>query len=400
LPRSWSIFKQDNESLGHDTGDELLKLVAGRIRSATRALDVVIRLGGDDFVIVQTGEPQPAGAEKLAARLVELLARPFLAAGEQINVGASVGIAIVGYGTDTSDELLTHANLALREAKSHGRGLYRFFAPDLAQRARARFELEVDLRRALPLKELSLFYQPQLRLADKRICGFEALMRWSHPLRGWVSPAEFIPLAEKIGEIHAIGAWALRTACRDAMQWPSHYGVAVNVSPIQFANDDLVEAVRGALAESGLPAERLEVEITEGVLLNNTDAAMERLAAVNALGVSIAMDDFGTGYSSLGYLTRFPFSKIKIDQSFLRGEQTQRSRALVEGILAIGERLGMTTIAEGVETEQQLAELTAHGCSQAQGYLISRPLTLDATMKFIAAHETHLTGAPVDDAIE
>jgi len=387
-------FKQVNESLGHDAGDELLKLVANRIRSVVRSFDAVIRLGGDDFLVVQTSVAQPAGAQALAERLVELLARPFLARGEQINVDVSVGIAIVGRGTESSDDLLKHADLALREAKAAGRGSYRSFEPELEQRARARREVEVHLRRALALKELSLFYQPQMRLRDKRICGFEALMRWHNPQRGWVSPAEFIPLAEKIGEIDAMGAWALRTACRDAMQWPGDYSVAVNVSPLQFASNDLVEAVRGALADSGLPAERLEVEITEGALLHNTEAALTRLAAIKDLGVSIAMDDFGTGYSSLGYLTRFPFSKIKIDQSFLRGEQSARSRALVHGILALGDSLGMTTIAEGVETEQQLADLGRHGCMLAQGFLIGRPLPFDAVTKFIAAHEAQLREHP------
>jgi EAL domain-containing protein (putative c-di-GMP-specific phosphodiesterase class I) len=197
-----------------------------------------------------------------------------------------------------------------------------------------------------------------------------------------------------------MGAWALRTACRDAMTWPKHYRVAVNVSPIQFASDELLEAVRGALTASGLPAERLEVEITEGVLLNNTDAAMKRLMALKELGVSIAMDDFGTGYSSLGYLTRFPFSKIKIDQSFLRGEQTPRSRALIQGIIALGERLGMTTIAEGVETEEHIAQLAEYGCMQVQGFLIGRPLPLDGATAFIAAHEAHTTGARLIDATQ
>ena len=271
-------------------------------------------------------------------------------------------------------EALRRAELALYEAKAGGGGTFRFFQPELAQRVVERRELELDLRRALRLQEFTLAFQPLVRLRDRRIRAFEALLRWNTPRRGTVSPAEFIPLAEEIGEIHAIGAWVTRTACMQAAAWPSDVSVAVNVSPVQFERTDVVGMVRDALAASGLAPERLELEITEGVLMRHTGAALAHLWVLHSMGVRIALDDFGTGYSSLSYLNSFPFSKLKIDQSFIRGDESPKARALVKAILALGASLEITTLAEGVETQEQCDALVAAGCEYAQGYLFGKPM--------------------------
>ncbi|MFD2191734.1 EAL domain-containing protein [Pistricoccus aurantiacus] len=368
-------FKQVNDTLGHATGDELLKLAARRMRSVTRESDKLIRLGGDEFAVLQTRGVQPDGARSVASRLVELMQRPFLIKGHQINSGASVGVAILGHGTEKPEELLKHADLALYEAKRQGRSRLCFFEPTLEHRALERRSLELDLRRALALRQFSLLYQPQKSLSGNRISGFEALIRWDHHERGRVSPMDFIPLAEEIGEIHHIGEWVMRTACREAMTWSEELNVAVNVSPVQFENDDIVSIVAKALETSGLAPERLELEITESTLLGNSEAVMKRLWAIRALGVGIAMDDFGTGYASLSYLNSFPFSKLKIDRTFLQqAEQSPRAKALMRSILAMGKSLGMATVAEGVETLDQYEELSRGGCTTAQGYYIAKPM--------------------------
>jgi diguanylate cyclase (GGDEF)-like protein len=376
-------FKRVNDTLGHGAGDTLLKLVAKRLKSVARIDDLVVRMGGDEFVILHTIGLQPIGAESVGKRVVELINRPFIVDGQQVNIGASVGIAALNHGTDDANDLMKHADLALYEAKAAGRGIVRFFEPALAQRAIERRQLEIDLRRALGLKEFMLMYQPQVNMADGSLQGFEALVRWQNPSRGLVSPADFIPLAEETGEIHAIGEWVLRTACKEAMSWDGDFTVAVNVSPIQFESDQIIDIVRDTLASTGLPPERLELEITEGVLMKDTDSALKYLWTLKSLGVGIAMDDFGTGYSSLSYLNSFPFSKIKIDQSFVRVENTPKSRALVQAIISLGASLNMKTIAEGVETEAQFDELAAGGCMEAQGYLISRPISPKAITDFI-----------------
>lgn len=377
-------FKQVNDTLGHGAGDTLLKLVAKRIKSASREDDTVVRMGGDEFVVLHTIGLQPIGAESVAKRIIELMSRSFLIDGQQVNIGASVGIAALNFGTDNITDLLKHADLALYEAKAAGRGTFMFFEPALAMRAVERRNLEVDLRRALGLKEFILMYQPQVNMTDGALQGFEALIRWQNPARGFVSPSDFIPLAEEMGEIHAIGEWTLRTACKEAMSWDGNFSVAVNVSPIQFENERIVDIVRNVLASTGLSPERLELEITEGVLMKNFDNALKQLWAIKSLGVGIAMDDFGTGYSSLSYLNSFPFSKIKIDQSFVRGENSPKSRALVQAIISLGENLEMKTIAEGVETKEQYDQLAAGGCLAAQGYLISRPIPTMAIADFIS----------------
>jgi diguanylate cyclase (GGDEF)-like protein len=378
-------FKQVNDTLGHEAGDTLLKLASKRIKSAVRSNDLVIRIGSDEFVVLHTSGLQPIGAESLSKRIVELISRPFLIESQQVNIGASVGIAVLNHGTDNTSDLLKHADLALYEAKATGRSSIKFFEPALAKRATERRQMEIDLRRALGLKEFKLMYQPQVNMATGSLQGFEALIRWHNPARGMVSPADFIPLAEETGEIHAIGEWTLLAACKEAMNWDGNFSVAVNVSPIQFENEKIVDIVKQTLESTGLPPERLELEITEGVLMKDQNKVQKILWAIKSIGVGIAMDDFGTGYSSLSYLNSFPFSKIKIDQSFVRLENTPKSRALIQAIISLGLSLNMKTIAEGVETEAQFNELAAGGCMEAQGYLISRPIPPQAISDFIVS---------------
>lgn len=387
-------FKKVNDTLGHGAGDTLLKFVAKRILSATSENDTVVRMGGDEFVVLHAIGLQPISAESIAKRIVELMGRPFLIDGQQVNIGASIGIAALNHGTDTITDLLKHADLALYKAKAAGRGVVIFFEPEFALLAMARYNFEIDLRRALALKEFILMYQPQVNLTDGNLQGFEALISWQNPARGLVSPLDFMPLAEEIGEIHAIGEWVLRTACKEAMSWDGNFSVAVNVSPIQFENGRLVDIVSNVLASTGLQPDRLELEITEGVLMNGFDNALKQLWALKSLGVRIAMDDFGTGYSSLSYLNSFPFSKIKIDESFVRGESSPKSRALVQAIISLGETLDMTTIAEGVETQEQYNRLTDSGCLAAQGRLISDPIPAKAISEFISglSHKTTSAG--------
>lgn len=377
-------FKQVNDTLGHGAGDSLLKLAAKRIKSAARENDLIIRLGGDEFVVLHTIGMQPIGAYSVANRIVELMAKPFIINGQQVNIGASVGLSALHHGTNASIDLLRHADLALYEAKAAGRNAVRFFEPSFALYAQDKRELEIDLSRALVLKQFRLVYQPQIMIAGGELNGFEALIRWQHPERGNIPPIDFISLAENTGEIHAIGEWILNTACKEAKSWKEELSIAVNVSPIQFDNDRIIEVVKNALASSGLPAKRLELEITESVLMKDLASVQKILWTIKNMGVGIAMDDFGTGYSSLSYLNSFPFTKIKIDQSFVRVEQSDKSRALVNAIISLGASLNMKTIAEGVETEEQFNELAAGGCIAAQGYLISKPLAPNAIAAFIS----------------
>jgi diguanylate cyclase (GGDEF)-like protein len=379
-------FKAVNDTLGHPVGDALLKMVAQRLRSAVREGDVVARLGGDEFAILQIGGEQPQAADALARRLVDLIGRTYVAQGHMLNIGTSVGIALVPEDGLSADTLLRNADLALYRAKADGRGTFRFFKPEMDERMQARRGLEIDLRKALALKEFELVYQPQTRIEGDTVVGFEALLRWRHPDRGLVSPADFIPLAEEIGLITPIGEWVLRTACREAALWPDSITIAVNLSAVQFRGSRLLDTVTSALAGSGLAAARLELEITEGALLEDTDAVLAVLNGLRELGVRVSMDDFGTGYSSLSYLQKFPFDKIKIDQSFVRSMASDRdSAAIIRAVTSLGSSFGMTTIAEGVETPEQLARIRAEGCTEAQGYLISRPLTPEAARAFIAA---------------
>ena len=378
-------FKGINDTLGHPVGDILLVKVAERLRSTLEEGDVAARLGGDEFVVVQSRVDTPETAQRRAARLTDLIGRTYVAQGHMLNIGASVGVAMCpGDGTD-AETLLRHADLALYRAKADGRGTSRFFEPGMNARMQARRALEVDLRRALALRQFRLNFQPLFNLASDRISGFEALIRWHHPERGLVSPAEFVPLAEEIGLITPIGDWVLRTACREAASWPTPATVAVNISPMQFKNGKLVETVVSALAQAQLPAERLELEITEGALLDETNLVLKTLHAVRDLGVRVSMDDFGTGYSSLSYLRKFPFDKIKIDQSFVRGLGISSDcDAILRAVASLGASLGMRTTAEGVETAEQLDRIRSEGCTEVQGYLTGRPLSASDVATLLA----------------
>lgn len=368
-------FKAVNDTLGHAVGDELLKAVADRLRACVRDTDTVARLGGDEFAVVQVTGSQPTGATHLAARIIETLSAPYCIGDHQVIIGTSVGIAIAPDDGTSVDQLLKNADLALYRAKSDGRGVYRFFEPAMDAKMRTRRALELDLRRALANDEFDLFYQPLVNLTAREVVGFEALLRWRSPERGLVPPNDFIPLAEDMGLIAPLGAWVLKKACAEAMTWPRHIRIAINLSPVQFKSNRLVLDVAAALASSGLSPQRLELEITETVMLQDTEATLATLNDLKALGIAISMDDFGTGYSSLSYLRKFPFDKIKIDQSFIRGlSEEDESVAIVRAVMGLGTSLGMVTTAEGVETPEQLRTLRAEGCGEAQGFLFSPPV--------------------------
>ena len=381
-------FKAVNDTLGHPVGDALLRKVAERLTSALRAGDLVARLGGDEFAIIQSDALQPAAATALATRLVDLIGRAYAVEGHVLHIGASVGIAIAPDDGYEPDILLKNADLALYRAKAEGRGCHRFFEPGMNERMQARRSIEVDLRRALALKQFELVYQPQFDIATNRLTGFEALIRWHHPVRGLVSPGDFVPLAEEIGIIPAIGEWVLRTACKQAASWPGAISIAVNLSPLQFRGGKILETVVSALDQSQLPAERLELEITEGALLDNTDAAWDVLNRLHGLGVSVSMDDFGTGHSSLSYLQKFPFDKIKIDQCFIRDIDAHADRrAIIRAVNSLAKTLRMKTVAEGVETDAELACIRAEGCDAVQGYLTGRPMSAVDAMALLAPEQ-------------
>ena len=369
-------FKAVNDTLGHPVGDGLLRLVAKRLRSVLRPGDVVARLGGDEFALMVRHGPGPAALASVGQRVVDMLGRPYLVGGHQVNIGASVGVAEASEENRDEAWMMRAADLALYHAKESGRGCVSFFTPELDVRAAARRSMEIELRKAMALRQFELHYQPQVDLALDRVTGFEALLRWRHPDRGMVPPDAFIGLAEEIGLITQLGEWVLQEACRAAAGWPDEVSVAVNVSAHQFTEPArLLDAVVRALADAGLPGERLEIEITESVLLRNETIVLEVLRSLRAMGVRVAMDDFGTGYSSLSQLQSFPFDKIKIDRSFVsdRGD-TAGQGAIIRAIAALGTSLGMATIAEGVETADQLERIRTEGCTSVQGYLYSRPV--------------------------
>ncbi|WP_240543962.1 putative bifunctional diguanylate cyclase/phosphodiesterase [Bradyrhizobium canariense] len=365
-------FKTVNDRLGHAAGDRLLRWVAARLKENVGGHDTVARLGGDEFAVLQRG-PQPQSAERLARRLVEIIGHPPPLENQSIHVGVSVGIAIApDHGLD-ADELMKCADLALYQAKAKGRGAYRLFEPEMEEEARGRHALERDLRGALEAHEFHLAFQPQVRLDSTELTGFEALLRWKHPSRGLVSPAEFIPIVEENGLIVPIGEWVLRMACATAATWPD-LTIAVNLSPVQFRSRGLVTMVTSALAEAGLPPHRLELEVTETALLDDSEATIEILHQLRALGVRVSLDDFGVGYSSLSYLRKFPFDRIKIDRSFVGtlGESPE-SVAIVRTIASLGSVLGVETTAEGVETIEQLDFVRECGCTAVQGYYFGKP---------------------------
>jgi len=366
-------FKTVNDRLGHAIGDRLLCWVADRLRQCVGETDTVARLGGDEFAVLQCG-PQPESAERLARRLVEVINRPPPFDGQLVHSGVSVGIAIAPLDGLEADQLMKCADLALYQAKARGRGTYEFFRPEMEEQARTRHLLETDLRGALEAGEFHLVYQPQIKLGTGELTGFEALLRWNHPKRGQISPAEFIPVAEETGLIVPIGEWVLRTACAAAAQWPAFVKVAINLSPVQFRARGLAAMVTSALAAAGLAPGRLELEVTESALLQDDAATIAILHQLRALGIRVSMDDFGVGYSSLSYLRKFPFDKIKIDRSFIGtlGESLG-SKAIVRTIASLGSNLGMETTAEGIETAEQLDLVREAGCTEAQGFHFSRP---------------------------
>ena len=365
-------FKSVNDSLGHPAGDELLKAVASRLRSCIRETDFVARLGGDEFAIVQTGIKQPSDVMELVKRIYEAIREPYECLGHQVATDASIGIALApNDGTDL-DQLLKSADLAMYGAKADGRRTYRFFEPQMDARVKARRTLEVDIRQAIANGAFELHYQPVVNLGSNEIVGCEALLRWNHPVRGMMSPAEFIPIAEETGLICQIGDWVLTTACAEATNWPPNIKLAVNISPVQFRSHAFSLKVANALATTGLPANRLELEITEAVLIRDDEAALTMLQHLRAIGVRIALDDFGTGYSSLSYLQRFPFDKIKIDRCFVNDvAAAEGSSSIVQAVINIARARNMTTTAEGVETERQREILLNFGCTEMQGYLFS-----------------------------
>jgi diguanylate cyclase (GGDEF)-like protein len=367
-------FKDVNDAHGHPVGDLLLKAVADRLRQCIRDADMVARLGGDEFAIMQAGTSQPTDATSLASRLIEVISAPYELDGKRVTVDLSIGIALApGDGLDP-EQLLKNADMALYRAKSDGQGLYRFFEPDMDARMQARRNLEIDLRKAIANGEFELFYQPLVDMKTEYVTGFEALIRWHHPERGMVPPLDFIPIAEETGLIVPLGDWVLRQACAEAATWPGNVKIAVNLSPVQFKNKILLPSVISALAASGLSPNRLELEITESVLLQDSGATLAVLHELRGLGVRISMDDFGTGYSSLSYLRKFPFDKIKIDQSFIFDmSDHDDSLAIVRAVIAMGSGLGIVTTAEGVETAEQFKQLKLEGCTEVQGYLFSPP---------------------------
>ncbi len=378
-------FKNVNDSLGHPTGDELLRAVAERLRGCVGETDTISRVGGDEFFIIQTGIGGADDAEKLARRVVEEIRAPYELQGQLVMIDASVGIAIAPDDGTDANELLKNADMALYGAKAAGRGAYRFFETDMDARMKERRVLELALRKAYDNGEFELYYQPVLNLekGEARCC--EALLRWHHPERGMVSPAEFIPVAEEIGLIVSLGEWVIRRACEDAVKWPGDVCVAVNLSPTQLGSKGLLPAVLGALAASRLPAHRLELEITEAMMMQNSEVNLRALHQLRALGIRISMDDFGTGYSSLSYLRSFPFDKIKIDRCFIKGlGHNSESDAIVRAVAGLADNLGMTTTAEGVETREQLDLVRRLGCTDVQGFFYSRPVPVRDLTMFLA----------------
>ena len=366
-------FKSVNDTLGHPVGDELLKVVAERLRRCIREPDTIARLGGDEFAIIMTSLHAPTDPVALAKRIREAILKPYILDGHQILADISIGISLAPMDATEPDLLLKNADMALYGAKADGRGTYRFFEPEMDARMKARRELDMDLRKALANGEFDLHYQPLVNIQNNEITAFEALLRWNHPVRGLVSPAEFIPIAEETGLIIPLGEWVLRRACQETANWPTNIKVAVNLSPAQLNSRNLTEVVVNALTASGMSANRLQLEITETVLLQNTFNTLATLQKLRALGVQIALDDFGTGYSSLSYLRSFPFDKIKIDRSFIQDLMSgAEPLAIVHAIAGLAKSLNMISTAEGVETKQQLEALQALGCIEMQGYLFSQ----------------------------
>ena len=375
-------FKGVNDTLGHSIGDKLLNSVASRLVNCVKERDFVARLGGDEFAIIQADLSRPEEAEALASRIIERLSAPFEIDGQQLDIGASIGLVIAPADGMNADQLLKNADLAMYRAKANGRGLYCFFESEMDARIQARRALELELRSALVAGQLQLYYQPLVNPSSGDVRCFEALLRWFHPRLGEVPPSEFVPLAEESGLIGPLGEWVLRSACADAAKWPKQFRVAVNLSPIQFKNVNLVKVILSSLAASGLPTSRLELEITESLLLEDNAKTIAMLHELRSLGIRIVMDDFGTGFSSLSYLRSFPFDKIKIDKSFIHDmSNSDDSVAIVKAIIDLARALKIDVVAEGVETAAQLERLVAEGCSEVQGNYFSEPKPIESFEK-------------------
>jgi diguanylate cyclase (GGDEF)-like protein len=378
-------FKVVNDTLGHGAGDALLKQVAMRLRATVRKIDTIARFGGDEFVIHQPLVEVPDGAMRLAERIIAVLCEPYVLGGTQASIGVSIGIAMAPDDGASAEALLKNADLALYLAKSEGRGTFRFFEPEMDARLVRRHDIERDLRTAIADGRLELHYQPIVNLQSRSVRAFEALIRWNHPVHGQLPPSEFIPIAEECGLIIAVGEWVLRQACRQALHWPEPIRVSVNLSPLQFRAGGLVDMVAGVLASSGLAASRLELEITESVLLAGSEANIATLHGLRRLGLSIAMDDFGVGYSSLSYLHSFPFDRVKIDCSFVANMmQSREARYIVRAIIGLCQDLDVRTTAEGVETREQLRVLREEMATDVQGHYFSRAMPADAVPAFLA----------------
>ena len=380
-------FKHVNDTLGHPAGDALLKQVSQRLERAVGSEGRVGRLGGDEFKVIIAGRTPREHLAQLAQEIIHSLSQPYSIEGQRVVIGASVGIAVAPQDGVTSESIIRNSDLALYAAKDGGRGRYHFYSNDLHSAAEERSKLEQDLRDAIANGDLQLFYQPVVRAATDEVAGFEALLRWEHPVKGWLSPAKFIPIAEDTGLIAAIGEWAIRTACSDLANWPENVRCAVNVSQLQFANPQLPSIITNAIASAGITPSRLELEITESVFLNDDAGTDAMFTALKRIGVRLALDDFGTGYSSLGYLTKAPFDKIKIDQSFVRGatEPGSRNGAIITSITSLAKSLGMDTTAEGVETLDELDLVRKLGCSHVQGYIFSKAIPADKASELLAS---------------
>jgi len=376
-------FKTVNDTLGHGVGDALLVAVTARLKRKMRGVDTVARLGGDEFAIIVRRLKEKDQAVLLAERVIASLSEPFRIDGHRIAVGASIGIEFITRETTGPDDVIRNADLALYDAKTAGRGVASVFRQELHECLAHRRQLEIELREGLAGGEFELWYQPQFVTRTRGLCGFEALVRWRSPRRGLVAPSEFIPLCEEVGLINELGAFVLRRACRDAVKWPKGLSVAVNLSPVQFRWGHLVSTVREILAETGLESSRLDLEVTEGVMISDVANALDVLNGLRALGVTISLDDFGTGYSSLGYIRHFPFNKIKIDKSFIADlGRSNDSLAIIRAVTGLCSSLGITSIAEGVETQAQYDLLSAERCDQVQGYLTGRPVPFADTFAF------------------